>query len=244
MLRNIDPYEGGLFQSLEVEKRLQRRLLEIIKPSAEALEKGVNAKFVSDDLIKLATDKFTYLTSPASKVGTGSVSYENDILIPSFGPHILPLGRNDLYGVNEPVCKDYELSNDTVKMWNRVKSKSEYGDHWIHTSVTNSEEKIGIESFIWSEKKAERVSLIFFLRGDKILASGKTFLSKGLERANVKTSKIEVEFGGRKMQMLFKNAMDVEIIPLAGQQYFWNSDFIISLPFASDRITTIDILMD
>jgi hypothetical protein len=244
ILRKIDPYEGGLFQSLGVETRLLCRLVEMVKPFGEAREKIESKKFISKDLIKLNSDKFSYITSTDKKVGVGSISYENTIVIPSFGPHVLPLGRNDLYGMNDPVSKDYEIYTNQVKMWNKVKSKSEYGDHWIFTSVTNEQDKMVIESFIWSNKKEESLSLIFFLRGKKIFAGGKSFQSKGLERALVKTNKIEIELENKKMQIQLKDNMEVEIIPLAGQQYFWESDFIVSLPFQSNKIMLIDLLMD
>ena len=244
VLRKMDPYEGGLFQSLEVEKRLLCRLLEMVKPFAENREKIESKKFISRDLIKLTSEKFSYITSMDKKVGVGSFSYENSIVIPSFGPHVLPLGRNDLYGMNDPVSKDYEIFPNQVKMWNKVKSKSEYGDHWIFTCVTNDQDKMSIESFIWSNKKEESLSLIFFLRGKKIHAGGKSFQSKALERALVKTNKIEIELESKRMQMQLKDSMEVEIIPLAGQQYFWESDFIVSLPFVSNKIISIDLLID
>jgi hypothetical protein len=244
ILRKMDPYQEGLFQSTQVEKKLLSRLLEIVKPYAENCKKVKVSNILSKELIKLTSEKFSYITSNDKKVGIGSISYQGQIIVPSFGPHLLPLGRNDLYGTYNPICKDKELIDNKINMWSKVKSKSGYGDHWIFVSVTNLKEKILLESFIWSDKKEQALSLIFFLRAKKIHVGGKSFQSKGLERALVKANKIQVQMQETKMDIVLKDSTEIEIIPLAGQEYFWESDFIISLPFVPNKIISLEMLMD
>lgn len=243
-VNKLDPFEGGLFQTLDVESRLLCRVLETATTLAHSIEKREAKSGSLDGLIQIGSEGFKYRSIEETKVGIGSVSYKDQLIIPSFGPHILPLGKNDTYGLSPPVCAESEVNVSTCSMWNRVKSDTDYGNHWIHSKVEPSENTLSIESFIWSEKKEEKLSLVFFVRGTAVETEEKRYLSGGLERAFVHTSKIDLVTGGSKMQILTKEAMDVEIIPLAGGEFFFNSDFILSFPFRLDRPLGIDFVMD
>lgn len=239
-LSNLDPYTGGLFQAIDVEKRLLCRLLEKASPIACSLPKASYEKEEISSLIKIETDGFGYVSSKEKKVGIGSISYKGEILIPSFAPHVLPLGKSDLYGLNEPICINGEEKYGDVKMWSRVKSEDEYGNHWVHSNIVCSEQSITMESFLWSASREQDLSMVLFLRGSAVCMEGKKYQSGGLERAFAKTSKIGVELAEKKLQIQSNKQTSVELIPLAGQEYFWNSDFILAFPFTPGRVLSLE----
>lgn len=243
-LPKLDPFEGGLFQDLDVEAKLSLRLLELAYPKCRALTMRASLENKVEGLITINSHGFKYTSSTKKKDGIGSITYKGMLIVPSFGPHLLPLGKSDLYGVAPSICEEGVVSDHTVSMWNRVKSKDFYGDHWMHTKVFAKEALFNIESFIWSEKKEESLSLIFFIRGESIQIDDRTYHSGGLERVYAKTSKVNVDIKGRVLEIHSKELQDVEIIPLAGQEFFWNSDFIISFPYNKDKVLTLEWVMN
>ncbi len=244
-VHTLDPFEGGLFQTLDVESRLLCRVLETATTFAHSMDKREAKDNSLDGVILIGKEGFVYRSIKEKKVGIGSVSYKEEMFIPSFGPHLLPLGKNEFYGLNPPVCADFLVQGSAVSMWNRVKSDTDYGNHWIHSKIHVGISKFSITSFIWSEKKEEALSLVFFVRGTAIETEKKKILSGGLERALVHTSKMDLLMHSEsKIHILIKDPMDVEIIPLAGGEFFFNSDFILSFPFHLDRPLGIDFVMD
>jgi hypothetical protein len=244
LLAKLDPFEGGLFQELDVEAKLSLRLLELalLKCHSFTIRPILDNKV--EGLITIDTKGFTYTSTTTRKDGIGSISYEGLLIVPSFGPHVLPLGKSDLYGVAPSICEEGVAEGHTVTMWNRVKSKDFYGNHWVHAKISASDSCLGFESFIWSEKKEESLSLIFFIRGESIQIDDRTYHSGGLERVYAKTSKLNVDIKGRVLEIHSKELQDVEIIPLAGQEFFWNSDFIISFPYSKDKVLSLDWIMN
>ena len=243
-VHKLDPFEGGLFQTLDVENRLLCRVLKNAPAFAHSIEKRETKNSLLEGCILINTEGFSYRSTSQTKIGMASVSFQGKILIPSFGPHLLPLGKNDTYGLSPPICPDALVQGNVVSMWNRVKSDSDYGHHWIHSKVHVEKAKFSIESFIWSEKKEEPLSLVFFVRAGAIQAEKKQIHSGGLERALVHTSKIVLILSDSRIQILTKDSMDVEIIPLGGGEFFFNSDFLLSFPFCSDDPLRIDFVMD
>jgi hypothetical protein len=242
-LAKLDPYTGGLFQTIDVEKRMLCRLLEKAAPFCCALPKSARYQEEIPGLVKIETDGFSYVSSKENKVGIGSISYKGDIIIPSFAPHVLPLGKSDLYGLNEPICINGEVKYGNVKMWNRVKSMDSYGSHHVHSNVTCTEKAITLESFLWSANKDHELSMVFFLRGNSIQIEEKIYQSGGLERVFAKTSKIDVQLADRVLQIHLNKQTSVELIPLAGQEFFWNSDFILAFPYIPGRVLSLELVM-
>jgi hypothetical protein len=244
LLAKLDPFQGGLFQELDVEAKLSLRLLEIALPKCHSFTIRPILENKVEGLITIDTKGFKYTTTTTRKDGIGSISYEGLLIVPSFGPHVLPLGKSDLYGVGPSICEEGVVEGHFVTMWNRVKSKDFYGNHWVHTKISASDTCLGFESFIWSEKKEETLSLIFFIRGESVEIEGKTYHSGGLERVYAKTAKVNVDSKGKVLEIHSKELQDVEIIPLAGQEFFWNSDFIISFPYSKDKVLSLDWIMN
>ena len=244
LLSKLDPYQGGLFQSLDVENRLLCRLLESSLIKCSTLEKKCELNDEIDGLLRVKTEGFSFNTSLHGKVGIGSVSFQDELIVPSFGPHVLPLGKSDHYGLKAPLALNGSESDGCVSMWSRVSSDGSYGTAWIHSNVTCTETLTRIESFIWKGESEENLSLVFFLRGQQVRIENRVYKSGGLERASVETSKLDVEIGSKTMQIILRDPLVVEVIPLAGQEFFWNSDFIISFPFISHNVLSIDFVMD
>lgn len=240
-LPTLDPFLGGLFQAIDVEKRLLCRLLEKIGTQMSSLAKLERGPFVSMDMIKKETAGFCFTSSQGKKVGIGSISYQGEILIPSMGPHVLPLGKSDLYGLEQPLCKNVEESASSVKMWNRVKAKDGYGDHHIHSHLLCAESQVELRTFLWSAQKEEEVAFVLFVRGSAAILEGKKYKSGGLERVFEKSDQIEIESGLKTLVLQTGTPTAVEIIPLAGQEFFWNSDFIISFPYQEKELLALEI---
>ncbi|MCH9620682.1 MAG: hypothetical protein S4CHLAM20_00830 [Chlamydiia bacterium] len=244
LLPKLDPYEGGLFQTLDIEQRLLCRLLEKALSCRNNEAKIKETPQEVEGLLNLQSDGFSFKSSLYHKVGIGSLSHLDKLVIPSFGPHVLPLGKSDLYGLKQPLALNGDVTDEGLSMWSRVASTEEYGLHWIHSLIKCQDNICKIESFVWSAKAEEGLSLVFFLRGKSIKVLDKVYNSGGLERAYVETSKIDLDVDGRNMQILLKAPLQVEIIPLAGQEFFWNSDFIVSFPFFKSNVLSIDFVMD
>ncbi len=244
LLTKLDPFEGGLFQDLDVEAKLSCRLLELALPICSSFTKRSAIENKAEGLISMESHGFKYTSSTKKKDGIGSISYEGMLIIPSFGPHVLPLGKSDLYGVAPSICDEGIASDHTISMWNRVKSKDFYGDHWVHSKVSNSDTCLSVESFIWSEKKEETLSLIFFIRGESVVIDDRVYHSGGLERVYAKTTKVAVDIKGKVLEIHSKDLIEVEIIPLAGQEFFWNSDFIISFPYNKEKLLSLDWIIE
>lgn len=240
----LDPYQGGLFQSLDIEKRLLCRLLEGALVKCREKAKMSEGDSAVEGLLRLKGEGFSITTSQFNKIGIGSISYENTLVVPSFGPHVLPLGKSDLYGLKTPIALNGEIQEGHISSWARVASKDDYGHHWIHTKMQQAERSASLESFVWSAEKEEELALVFFVRCESLSAEGKVYMSGGLERASCTTQKLDLNFKGKEIQMLLKNPSDIEIIPLAGQEFFYNSDFIISVPFKGNSILAAQFVID
>lgn len=244
MLNTFDPFEGGLFGAVDVEKKMLCRLFSESEKLKRKFGNKERGDFSLDGLLKQKTNGFSYTSSTGSKVGMGNISYKEKIVVPSFGPHVLPLGKNDYYGLSEQICDTGENISGNIVMWNRVKSKDPYGNHWIHSKVSASESNLKIESFVWSKGQEEKLCMVFFIRGKSLEINDKTYLSGGLERVHTATSKVEVDLNGKTLQIHTKKSVSIEVIPLAGQEFFWGSDFIIAYPFEERQMLSFDFVMD
>lgn len=243
-LPKLDPFVGGLFQSTDVEKRLLCRLLKKLEPGVAEYKKMSRVYLESEERIYKEADGFSFTSSKGKKVGIGSISHLGEIVVPSFAPHVLPLGKSDLYGLNPPLRSDVEINGTSVKMWNRVKSLEPYGEHFVYSSIDCLQNSIKLESFLWTKKVDEELSLVFFVRGNAICIDGNEYKSGGLKRIYEKTDKVVVVQGELSFTFQTGNIGTVEIIPLAGQDFFWTSDFIISFPYHQGSLLSIEIAAD
>jgi len=187
-------------------------------------------------------DTFSSFTFAGVNSGLGSIHIA-DVKILSFGPQTYPLGEMKNYGIFRQIhdSKSFDdvkivVNNDfsSIQGWTRlcIKKESESlgADLWLYvkTKLTDNNTKL---IFDFAEQKINRsLTFTFYIKAKSCLVDDTTLLPSSLDRFEGKMPK-QLSFRGKRgsISIKAKNEEKVHIIPLAGENCFWNANFLLAI---------------
>lgn len=149
--------------------------------------------------------------------------------IPAFGPHVYPLNNQALFGIRRTIA-------DTG--WASCFGLPEV---WLETKITEGSLHTKWQG-LTSEKK---VAFAFFVQADQAYVGEEVFAPQTLPRYLGPARPIVFTKGETKLYMEGRLTGKMELIPLAGQDHFWNAQFLLSfdiLPSTSQACFSIGLI--
>ncbi|MBI5274449.1 MAG: hypothetical protein HY860_05285 [Chlamydiales bacterium] len=153
------------------------------------------------------------------------------IAIQAFGPHYAPLDSSKRFGIFHP-CQEVQRGAVTREMqgWTRTCFEEDdrlcYGPDWLHINIKKENNFIiEVTPKLYSK---ETLYFTFFVKNSFILIDNQyKILHDSIDHFCGKAKKITLHSGHH--QLLFEsNGCEVEVLPLAGSDFFWGADFLIA----------------
>lgn len=135
-----------------------------------------------------------------------------NIDVPAFGPQLHPLNDSKRFGV--------DLKQDASK-WALVSAEKEI---WFEHSAIYS----GFETRFFGITLQKAISFVFHVKADSATISGQRFFPKTLNRFSNEADTVAFERKGTLFSIKATSRCKVELIPLAGGEDFWGSDFLLA----------------
>ncbi len=190
----------------------------------------------------------------ASGVNTGlGVIHKKGVHITSFGPHYAPLADSNCYGIFRPSNGSRDGFKDLIiepgdekarfKGWTRVVtpvashvskhpcSFAERGQQWLFFDVVGEKDTVNLTIRQSQFDETAPLHFVFFVSADKgIIEEEGEILPKGLEGFHGRSNKIVFSRGSEEITITPNFEGTMEVIPLAGGDYFWSADFLLAFP--------------
>jgi len=151
------------------------------------------------------------LATKGEGIPLGALSVGN-VHIPAFGPHAYPLNNQALFGIRRTIADTgWAESFGHPEVWFETK----IAEGCLHTKWQG----------ITAEKK---IAFVFFIQADQAYVGEEIFAPQTLPRYLGPSRPIIFAKGGTKLCMEGHLTGKMELIPLAGQEHFWNAQFLLS----------------
>lgn len=150
--------------------------------------------------------------------------------IRSFGLHYYPLGQMENYGIDRDNAnlKDVTLvqEKDTFSItgWTRLVRR----EIWTELNLIRNNNAIDIFLRIENFGIQDPLALAFFIVGEKILVGDQEMRSGTLTRFKGESKLVVSHTENETLQIIPISPSSMQIIPLAGKNHFWGSDFLIA----------------
>ena len=190
-------------------------------------------------------DNFSVFTLSGINSGMGAI-HVGDVKILSFGPLMYPLCDMRNYGIfrqmhNLKSFDDIKIKAEddfcSISGWTRLCSERsneiEGSDLWINLKAMANDKNTNLVFDFAPQKINRSLTLTFFIKAKSCLVDDTTLLPSSLDRFEGKMPK-QLSFRGKKRSISIKtkNEEKVQIIPLAGENCFWNANFLLAIdPF-------------
>jgi len=187
-------------------------------------------------------EAFSSFTFAGVNSGIGSIHIA-DVKILSFGPQTYPLGEMKNYGIFRQIHDSKSFDDIKVTMnkdfssiqgWTRLciekQSESLGADLWLNLKAKVNDQYTKL-IFDFAEQKINRsLTFTFYIKAKSCLVDDTTLLPSSLDRFEGKMPK-QLSFRGKKgsISIKAKNEEKVHIIPLAGENCFWNANFLLAI---------------
>ncbi len=135
------------------------------------------------------------------------------IEIPSFGPQVHPLNNPHFFGIYSSVANP---------RWAAVSAKKEI---WFEYFAQIQEKGLEVRFFGLTPETA--VSFVFYVKAEHARIDHEVYLPKSLRRYVGASQKVVFESGGDRFSIENMCSSKMEMIPLAGNGCFWDSDFLL-----------------
>ena len=195
-----------------------------------------------------------------SGVNTGmGVFHKKYVRILSFGPHGSPLGDLDQYGVyrtsslslSQPF-RDLEISRGSDHFsaygWTRTFSSkfsdemaqnrslnrvsdSSLSKQWIYLSLEVSGSKMVVTSRLLKREEKSPFFFAYFIVAERAHIGSCSLAPSTLNRYQGENREIVFEKGGERLSLNPQTEGQMDVIPLAGEPYFWGADFLVAFLF-------------
>ena len=178
---------------------------------------------------KLENIKVTY---QGDHTGLGSIDF-GSLAIVSMGPHYFPLGELSRFGIYRegPDFSDVEESFNRISGWSKlIAGDRSYGSGatWIQFNAEKNQNEIKLKAAFENGKGEDPFAFVFFVKSEEIKVAEKKYLKGSLASYQGITSSIELACGNEKVVLTPQFKGPIQIIPLAGGDYFWGADFLIA----------------
>ncbi len=165
-----------------------------------------------------------------------------EVSIPTFGPQQLPLGDSNRFGIALDSPLDAEIVSNQEKSslngWTRC-----YGerDAWLHfaTTITPNAISLSVKSI-----GNEQLQMVFYVQAKKcVLGDGSQFFPGELRSYEGVQNTITFD---QCAHFRCKEKSKIHLIPLSGDDCFWNANFLLSFDFIKTRslFDVINLVLD
>lgn len=134
--------------------------------------------------------------------------------IPAFGPQVHPLNDSKLFGI-------YQSRSDLK--WSSVFAKK---DVWLETTPWIERDTVDVRFYGLTPDFP--ISFVFYVQAENVRIGGELYLPKSLRRYNGLAKGVRFERNGSSLSIENVCASKMELIPLAGEGCFWDSDFLLA----------------
>ncbi len=164
--------------------------------------------------------------------GIASIDW-GPIAVVSMGPHYFPLGELSRYGIYREGgdFSDIEESSTSISGWSKLIACDRSfgsGATWIYFSAEKKQNEIRISTAFENGKGEDPFAFVFFVKAKEIKISEKRYLRGGLASYQGMNSPLELICEHEKVVLTPQFKGPIQIIPLAGGDYFWGGDFLIA----------------
>ncbi len=163
--------------------------------------------------------------------GVGALAFDQ-VQVITFGPQVFGPGEMDKYGINFIAKEQGHFSTVedrqqfSCRGWSRIQGDR---DVWVEHDLRLGEEVIDL--FIAFEGFGSSILTLsesFFVICDSVLVDHKTVRRGSLERYHGTARSMEWISGSEHIKLYLESKMTCQVIPLAGEEYFWGANFLIS----------------
>lgn len=148
-----------------------------------------------------------------------------DVSIPAFGPQVAPLSEAGGFGISQLLAHGSSIFTqpDHLEMegWTRCHGSKET---WLHLNAKLAERSASLSFRLSSSESLIRIS--FYVQADQCQLGTETFEPGSLRRYQGKAGPILLN--GRIRLESNRQDQELQIIPLAGKDCFWNANFLIA----------------
>lgn len=149
------------------------------------------------------TDRSKIVKGPHFAFTTEGAMRIGSVQIPAFGPHAEPLSDPKSFGM--------AINSEGWLCANGAK------ETWFHLDDTFGLQCIG-----------RPVPFVFYVRGDECAIGDRTFKPKSLQRYRGETNQVRFRNGKEIVTMAVDRPLMTELIPLAADDSFWGSAFLLA----------------
>ena len=184
--------------------------------------------------MNLTTHKLKNITVSylGDHTGLGSIDF-GSIAVVSMGPHYFPLGELSRYGIyrEREDLDDIEESGTAISSWTKLIAGDRSfgsGATWIYFRAMKEQNEIKISAAFENGKGEDPFAFVFFVKAEEIKVSEKRYLKGSLASYQGMNAPLELISGQEKVVLTPQFKGPIQIIPLAGGDYFWGADFLIA----------------
>ncbi len=172
------------------------------------------------------------LTYQGDHTGLGKIDFKQ-ISVVSMGPHYFPLGELARFGIfrSGEDLSDIEMNRDKIGGWTKLVAGDRpfgSGATWIYFSAEKEPKKIKLSASFENGKGEDPFAFVFFIKADSIKLSDKKIAKGSLSSYQGPNSQIECISGAETIAINSTIKSPIQIIPLAGGEFFWGADFLVA----------------
>lgn len=187
------------------------------------------------------SDKYScFHVLSGSKAPIGALHYQ-DVRISAYGPQEYPIKNSDNFGV---VRKSFSIKEQKkegcflslpeqskLRGWTSLANTNQ----WLELFATSNNENTTLEFYL-RKPEDHPIAMAFYIQAECCEFAGDQIIyPKSLDHYT--GSLRSVTFQGSSCSVSFATQFEekVEIIPLVGEGYFWDADFLLAYPFVKDH---------
>ncbi len=184
---------------------------------------------ISTPNIGLYCDKFEQFNSLISLFGQNSGICSIKIgknHIRSFAPHFSQIGDISNYGLSRKFINDLDET-----FWSRIVSPADQflqSDVWVETKIDRDDDCVNLHLRVENFGEKNHLFSVFFIFCDSIKIDEKEFSFGELRRFNGSSRSVHCISGDDLFTIVFNGKSNMELIPLAGNDNFWGSKFLLA----------------
>ncbi len=171
------------------------------------------------------------LTFEGKNIGLGSIVFDH-VKFVSFGPQVLDLGQIENYGINFSnhnrinVSLEENKSSWNCRGWSRIQGDL---DVWVEHDLRIKENELDLfVSFESFKEDDPEIVECFFVCANEVAVDGKIVKKGSLNRHRSIARTLEIKEGDTTVLVEVLCGAICQVIPLAGGDYYWGSNFLVS----------------
>ena len=190
--------------------------------------------------VNRSSDRLEVMTLTGIGTGLGGI-IKGDQAILNFGPGEGHVGNTDTFGVYKQAWSDsLKKEGNTIRGWTRLCSpviseqsrgcltQLEMSRDWMELKAVSKIDSIEIDvRFTLPEEKKR--TFLFFIRSNKVsINENFDLLPDSLDRYDGDSCDLVAKGADSEMHIAFDGITQMEVIPLAGRNFYWGADFLIA----------------